>query len=83
LKISSFCYLLFICTAFFSDSVKDKNKFSLSHFYQKFLELLPPVFFAFLLLSLALLTFNTNFFLVYILALLIFSPELKTFYQKF
>ncbi len=76
------CYLIFVFLIFFSDSINDKNKFALTHFYQRFLEFLPPVFFALLLLSFAFLTFNTNFLSIYILALIIFYTELKTFYQK-
>lgn len=76
------CYLTFVFLIFISDYVKDKNKFSLTQFYQRFLQFLPPIFFSLLLLSFAFLTFSTNFFPVYVLALLIFFPELLVFYKK-
>ncbi len=63
-----FCYLIFVMMIFSADSINDKNKFDLTHFLQRFLEFLPPVFFALLLLSFAFLTFSTNYFIVYILS---------------
>ena len=39
------CFLIFIFLLFLSDSFADKNKFVLSHFYQRILEFLPSVFF--------------------------------------
>lgn len=46
------CFLIFIFLLFLSDSFADKNKFVLSHFYQRILEFLPSVFFSLLVLSL-------------------------------
>ncbi len=80
MQITVFLYFLFILSIFVWKT--KEVDFSFSNFQRIFFEYLPPVFFTFLLLSFAFLTFNTNFFQVYVFVLIIFFPEFKSFYQK-